>query len=211
MTIPVEVLVTLVGCYLVGSIPTAYIAVRTKTGADIRQAGSGNVGAFNTFDVTKSKMVGIIVGVLDALKGFVVSGSLVWIFRASFELQAAGLLIAILGHNYPVWLKFKGGRGLATGAGGLFAMGVSYTLVWCVLWAIVFGFRKDILLGNLIAILVTPVVLLLIPGSLIESLAVVAQPASSHRIFAFVLSSVLLLSHRDAIHDLRLNRREGNE
>ncbi len=205
------IVVILVACYLVGSIPTAYIAVRIKSGADIREAGSGNVGAFNTFDVTKSKMVGVIVGILDALKGFVVSGSLAWILRSSFEVQAAGLLVTILGHNYPVWLRFKGGRGLATGAGGLFGVGVSYTIIWCVLWVMVFEYRKDILLGNLIAILVTPVILLLIPGQFIESLTVVALPASSYRIFAFVLSGLLLLSHLDTINDLRIKRREGNE
>ncbi len=207
----VEIAVILFACYLIGSIPTAYIAVWRKAGLDIRRSGSGNVGAFNTFDVTKSKSIGIIVGILDAFKGFIVSGSLAWIFRTSFEVQAAGLILAVLGHNYPVWLNFKGGRGLSTGAGGLFAIGVSYTIVWCVVWAIVYGYRKDILLGNVIAILVSPVVLLLVPGSLIQDFAVATQSASAFRIFAFVLSGLLLLSHADAIHDLRTKRRVGNE
>lgn len=207
----VHVVLILVASYLIGSIPTAYIAVRRKSRVDIRSAGSGNVGAFNTFDVTKSRTVGIAVGVIDALKGLLVSGSLAWIFKSSFEVQVAGLLCAIVGHNYPLWLKFKGGRGLATGAGGLFAVGVSYTLIWCVLWAIVFGFKKDILLGNLIAILVTPIILLVMPGHWIESLAFVDQSASSFRIFAFVLSGLLVLSHLDEINDLRKKRREGNE
>jgi glycerol-3-phosphate acyltransferase PlsY len=197
--------------YLIGSIPTAYLVVRWKAGIDIRQAGSGNVGAFNTFDVTKSKRIGIIVGLLDALKGFIVAGALGWIFKFSFEYQAAGLLAAIIGHNYPVWLKFKGGRGLATGAGGMFAVGLAYTLVWCILWATVYSLRKDILLGNLAAILTTPLFLLVIPGSWVESLFVVDCSLSSFRIFAFVLSAILMLSHLDALRDLRTKRRVGNE
>lgn len=201
----------MIGCYLVGSIPTAYLIVRKKSGVDIRQAGSGNVGAFNTFDVTKSKMVGITVGILDALKGFLVTASLAWVIKSSFEMQAAGLLCAIVGHNYPIWLRFKGGRGLATGAGGLFAVGLAYTIVWCVVWFIVYAFKKDILLGNLAAILATPLVLLVVPGVWIEDLAIVALAASSFRVFAFILSGVLILSHLDAIRNIRTMWSEGNE
>ena len=200
-----------VGGYLIGSIPSAYLVVRWRAGIDIRQAGSGNVGAFNVFDVTKSKRFGIIVGLLDALKGFVVTATLGWILRTTFEIQAMGLLGAMIGHNYPVWLKFKGGRGLATGAGGLFAVGLAYTVVWCLLWACVYRYKKDILLGNLAAILVTPLVLLLVPGPWIEWLFVVSCTVSSFRVFAFVLSALLFLSHWDAVMELKAKRRLGNE
>ena len=202
---------TLIISYLIGSIPTAYLMVRRKSGVDIRKAGSGNVGAFNTFDVTKSKWVGITVGLLDALKGLIVTGSLGWVFKVSFEIQAAGLLAAIVGHNYPVWLKFKGGRGLATGAGGMFAVGLAYTMVWCLIWISAYVAKKNILIGNLAAILVTPLLLLIIPGSWIESLLVVSCSASSFRILAFILSAVLFLSHLNAINDLRTNGSLGNE
>lgn len=189
--------------YLIGSIPTAYLLVRRKSGIDIRNAGSGNVGAFNTFDVTKSKSFGIIVGLVDATKGFAVTATLGWAFRAPFEMQAAGLLGAILGHNYPVWLKFKGGRGLATGAGGFFAVGVAYTLVWCFSWAGVYAVKKDILTGNLAAIVATPIILLILPAGWIEALSVSQYSVSSYRIFAFILSAVLILSHWNVIHDMK--------
>ncbi len=197
--------------YLIGSIPTAYLLVRWKAGIDIRHAGSGNVGAFNTFDVTKSKQIGIIVGLLDALKGFIVAASLGWILKLTFEYQAAGFLAAIVGHNYPIWLRFRGGRGLATGAGGMFAVGLAYTLVWCIVWVSVYKYRKDILLGNLVAILTTPLLLLIVPDSWIETLLIVSCSPSSFRILAFVLSAVLLLSHWDAIRDLITKQRAGNE
>ena len=206
-----SLILILIGSYLIGSVPTAYLVVRRKAGVDIRKAGSGNVGAFNTFDVTKSKIVGITVGVLDALKGFLVSASLAWLLKSSCEVQEAGLVCAIIGHNYPVWLKFKGGRGLATGAGGLFAVGLSYTIAWCVVWAVTYGARKDILLGNLAAIFAAPLILLIVPAAWIEALGVVAQTAASFRTFAFILSGLLILSHLDAIKNLRTNRKAGNE
>lgn len=185
--------------------------VRRKTGLDIRSAGSGNVGAFNTFDVTKSKWIGITVGLLDALKGFIVVAALGWTLRVPFELQAAGLVATMLGHNYPVWLKFKGGRGLATGAGGMFAVGLTYTIVWCAVWFIVYGLKKDILKGNLAAVLIAPLVLLLLPGSWISSLMIADCSASSFRILAFVLSAVLFLSHLDVVRDIRSTWRINNE
>ncbi len=208
---PVQFASILIISYLIGSIPTAYLMVRRKSGIDIRKAGSGNVGAFNTFDVTKSKWVGITVGLLDALKGFFVTATLGWVFKLSFDMQAVGLLGAIVGHNYPVWLKFKGGRGLATGAGGLFAIGLAYTVVWCMLWISVYTAKKDILMGNLAAIIITPLVLLVLPGSWIQSLFVVNCSVSSFRIFGFVLSVILFLSHLNAISELRTKRSLGNE
>lgn len=206
-----EIALILIASYLVGSIPTAFLLVRRKAGLDIRHAGSGNVGAFNTFDVTKSKTVGVTVGLLDALKGFAVAGSLGWIFKVPFELQAAGFLAAILGHNYPIWLKFKGGRGLASGAGGMFAIGLMYTVVWVVVWLAVYRLKKDILVGNLAAILATPLLLLVIPGSWIGNLMVSDCPVASFRAFAFVLSAILFLSHVDAVRDLRTKWRTNNE
>jgi glycerol-3-phosphate acyltransferase PlsY len=197
--------------YLIGSIPTAFLLVRWKAGIDIRHAGSGNVGAFNTFDVTKSKQIGIIVGLLDALKGFIVAGALWWILKLTLEYQAAGLIAVIVGHNYPIWLRFKGGRGLATGAGGMFAIGLAYTLVWCIVWFSVYKYKKDILIGNLVAILTTPLFLLVIPSSWIESLLVASCSSSSFRVLAFILSAILLLSHWDAIRDLITKKRSGNE
>jgi len=197
--------------YLVGSIPTAYLLVRWKSGIDIRTAGSGNVGAFNTFDVTKSKRIGIIVGLLDAMKGFVVAAALGWLFKMEFEYQAVGVIASIVGHNYPVWLRFKGGRGLATGAGALFAVGLTYTIVWCIVWASTYSFKKDILLGNLAAIVSTPILLLFMPSAWIESLLLVNCSTTMFRAFAFVLSAILLLSHADAIGELRTKWKERNE
>ncbi len=199
------------GGYIIGSIPTAFLLVRRRKGIDIREAGSGNVGAFNAFEVTRSRTSGLIVGVIDALKGFVVSAGLLWVFRVSFDLQAIGFLGTVIGHNYPVWLRFKGGRGLATAAGGLFAIGFAYTLTWCLIWLVVYKVRKDIHIGNLVAILATPFVLLVMPDKWIGVMMIAGASGFSFRVLAFVLSGVFLVSHWNVVNKLWFKRRLEHE
>ena len=197
--------------YLVGSIPTAYLFVRRKAGVDIRKAGSGNVGAFNTYDVTQSRASGVIVGLLDALKGFIVTAVLVWGLRSPVELLAAGFLGVVVGHNYPVWLKFTGGRGLATAAGGFFAIGVMYTLVWCALWIVVYKIRKDIHTGNLFAIIVTPILVTAMPAVWLNALMISDVPPDFFKFIGMALSGLLLLSHLDVVKELIQQRKMKNE
>lgn len=197
--------------YLVGSIPTAYLFVRRKAGVDIRKAGSGNVGAFNTYDVTQSRASGVIVGLLDALKGFIVTAVLVWGLRSPVEFLAAGFLGVVVGHNYPVWLKFKGGRGLATAAGGFFAIGVMYTLVWCALWIVVYKIRKDIHTGNLFAIIVTPILVTAMPAVWLNALMISDVPPDFFKFIGMALSGLLLLSHLDVVKELIQQRKMKNE
>lgn len=117
----------LVAAYLLGSIPTGFLVARAK-GIDIRTVGSGNIGATNAFRVL-GKPAGIMVLAADFLKGLVACGVLPWILFHTGPYQdtrvgpeiAAGFC-AILGHNYTVWLGFKGGKGVATSAGVLAAL-----------------------------------------------------------------------------------------
>jgi glycerol-3-phosphate acyltransferase PlsY len=136
------------GGYLIGSIPSAFLLVRRQAGVDIRSVGSGNVGGFNAYTVTNSRWIGIAVGVLDALKGVAAVLLAGWLTEWNFWMQSTGLIAALIGHNYPVWLKFKGGRGLATAAGGSLLLGVPGFLAWGVVWVIVYKVTKDILRGN---------------------------------------------------------------
>jgi glycerol-3-phosphate acyltransferase PlsY len=188
-------LISIIGGYLFGSIPTAYLIVRRRAGIDIRKTGSGNVGAFNSYDVTQSKRIGIIVGVLDGVKGFLVALTVGQILGGSFWNQSVALCGALIGHNYPVWLRFRGGRGLAPAAGGMFAIGISYTIVWCAAWAVAFGLVKDILKANIAAIILAPIILLIIPSIWIEAVMVRDISATDYRIFSFIMSGIHLLSH----------------
>jgi acyl phosphate:glycerol-3-phosphate acyltransferase len=113
------------GAYLLGSIPFGYLVAKAK-GVDIRTAGSGNIGATNAMRVL-GKPAGIAVLLLDALKGWVAAGMFAdFAAQHLFAAPSAGLtaqcqvlagVAAVLGHNYTCWLKFKGGKGIATTAG----------------------------------------------------------------------------------------------
>ncbi len=192
----------LIGGYLVGSIPTAYLTVRWRAGVDVRQVGSGNVGALNAFSVTRSKGTGVIVGVLDGAKGLLVAVVAGPLLGGDFWLQSTALVGALLGHNYPVWLRFHGGRGLATAAGGFFAIGVSYTIIWCLSWFVTFKWLRDVLKANIIAILATPIILMLLPSEWIEALMIRRIAATDYRTFSFIISGLILLSHLDALREI---------
>ena len=159
--------VLLIGSYLFGSIPFGYLAGRL-VGIDIRQAGSGNVGATNVVRVL-GKGYGYPVFALDFLKGFgAVKISMLmapgrppeWNSPEIFGILAA--MSSVLGHLYPPWLKFKGGKGVATSAGALFALTPVATLVGVAIWIIVFWLTRYVSLASMIAAGVLPIVILVV-------------------------------------------------
>lgn len=185
--------------YLVGSIPTAYLIVRLRAGLDVRTQGSRNVGALNAYTVSQSKKTGIIVGILDGIKGLAITLAAGQLLGGSLWIQSLALGGAVIGHNYPIWLRFHGGRGLSTAAGGMLAIGVSYTIVWCLIWFISFKIIKDILNANLIAIFLTPVIMLILPSTWIDMFMIREVSITNYQIISFILSGILLLSHWDAV------------
>ena len=199
-------LISIFGGYLFGSIPTAYFIVRRRVGIDIRKNGSRNVGAFNSYDVTQSKKIGITVGVLDGIKGFIVAVVAWQLLGGSFWNQSAALCSALIGHNYPVWLRFRGGRGLAPAAGGMFAIGISYTIVWCAMWFVTFESVKNILKANIVAIILAPIIVLIIPSAWIEAVMVRNISATDYRIFSFIMSGIHLLSHWQPLKEIILHK-----
>ena len=147
--------------YLLGSIPTGYLVARAK-GVDIRTVGSGNIGATNVFRIL-GKPAGIFVLVFDGLKGFAgcawLVDAVIQAFPAGPEeteyLRIAGLAV-ILGHNYPCWLNFKGGKGIATSAGVLAALVPWALLIILSLWIIVLALTRYVSLASLAASFALP-------------------------------------------------------
>lgn len=121
--------VVIVIAYLLGSIPFGYLIVRASRGADVRETGSGGTGATNV-SRRAGKLAGVVTLILDAIKGAVAVVIALWAFGAMRNGQAAGLVgnnlywwvaaaavAVIVGHMFPVWLGFRGGKGVATGVG----------------------------------------------------------------------------------------------
>lgn len=149
-------LLTAAAAYLVGSIPTGYLFARAR-GVDIRSVGSGNIGATNVFR-TMGKTAGITVLVIDALKGFLPPTFLLFGDTPAtheFHMIVSGLF-AILGHNYTVWLGFKGGKGIATSAGVLLALMPMGLAIALGTWIVVFLVSKYVSLASIAAAVVLP-------------------------------------------------------
>jgi acyl phosphate:glycerol-3-phosphate acyltransferase len=129
----VEYLIPLIA-YLIGSIPFGYLLVRTSEGQDIRTFGSGNIGATNVF--RKSRISGILTLLLDAGKGYMAVILANWLGGTESWLAIAAVA-AIAGHVFTVWLRFKGGKGVATGCGAFLALSPMAVLTTLVLFLVV--------------------------------------------------------------------------
>ena len=155
-------LTTAVVAYLLGSIPTGYLVGMAK-GIDVRKAGSGNIGATNAFRIL-GKGAGILVLFVDALKGWLAAALVPKLAHAMINptgedteyLQIIGGVMVILGHNYTCWLKFKGGKGIATSAGVLIALIPWAFAVGFVAWMVVFLLTRYVSLASLAAAISLP-------------------------------------------------------
>jgi len=155
--------------YLLGSIPAGYLAGRIA-GIDIRHAGSGNIGATNVTRVL-GKRYGYPVFIVDFLKGLVaVSISILIEKRAqpiSVPTELFGIVAAIscvIGHSFPVWLSFKGGKGVATSMGALFGLMPLVALIGVAGWVITFEMTRYVSVASMIAVLTVPIsILILMP------------------------------------------------
>lgn len=142
--------------YLIGSIPFAYLIVKRRFNINILNEGTGNSGAMNSYDVTKSKKTGVIVFLLDFLKGFIPSILLLYVFKLPMKYSFIPLVLLVFGHNFSVWLKFKGGRGLSTSAGIYFSVNFVFVIIWLILYFVSYIVKKNIHLANSIATLLLP-------------------------------------------------------
>ncbi|MFA6599444.1 MAG: glycerol-3-phosphate 1-O-acyltransferase PlsY [Candidatus Omnitrophota bacterium] len=149
----------LVFAYLLGSVPFGWLIGKWVRGVDLREHGSGNIGATNVFRVV-SKKWGIFALFLDALKGYAGVSIPVWILgRTGNAPFALGLgAAAILGHSFPVWLKFKGGKGVATALGVFLSILPVPALLTFLFWAVCFAITRIISLSSLAAAAVFPLV-----------------------------------------------------
>ena len=166
-------IIVALAAYLLGSIPTGYLVARAK-GVDIRTVGSGNIGATNAFRVL-GKPAGVFVLLADALKGFAAVAVIVHFYQELHDLLpgvftveaitrpellwnlgvVAGLC-AVLGHNYTCWLKFKGGKGIATSAGVYFALAPLAVSIALALWIVLFVVTRYVSIASLAAAIGLP-------------------------------------------------------
>ena len=148
-----------VTAYLIGSVPTGYVIVKSKTGQDIRQVGSGSTGATNVKRVLGKNWF-FIVMLLDALKG-----ALPVILASSFLHSNSGIypviaaVAVIIGHSKPVFLNFKGGKSVASGVGTILALNWQVGLLIALVWGVITYISKYVSLGSIIALALSPFIM----------------------------------------------------
>jgi glycerol-3-phosphate acyltransferase PlsY len=186
-----EYLIIILGSYLLGSIPFGFILTKVFLKKDIRDIGSGNIGATNALR-TGNKSLGYSTLVLDITKAilpvlYVKYNYSDYIFIAS--------LSAFLGHVFPIWLKFKGGKGVATYVGILFSINLILGLLFIVSWAITFLISKYSSLSSLIASLMVPVYLMIF--------------GNYNSIFFIIMFVLIFYTHKENVK--RLKNKEENK
>ncbi len=144
--------------FLLGSFPTAFLLLKKYKNIDITSHGSGNMGAMNALVVTKSKSMGIAVLLIDALKGLLSVYLVLLFLPLNFVYPAIALLFAVFSHCYNPWLKFKGGRGLATAAGGAALIFPFILIAWLAVWVISYLMKRSIIFANICATILSLIV-----------------------------------------------------
>ena len=180
-----EYLIIALGSYLLGSIPFGFILTKVFLKKDIRDIGSGNIGATNALR-TGNKLLGYATLILDITKAvlpvlFVKFNYPDYIFIAA--------LSTFLGHVFPIWLKFKGGKGVSTYLGILFSINLIFGLVFIVSWAVTFLISKYSSLSSLMASLIVPIYLIIFENY--------------NSIFFIIMFVLIFYTHRENVKRLK--------
>ncbi len=183
--------------YLIGSLPFAFIITKISGKGDIRKVGSGNIGATNVLR-TGNKLLALIVLILDILKGFIPT---YYLSNYLFDLNENYLIIyllgsiSILGHLFPIWLNFKGGKGVATYIGFIFAVNFILGIFFVFLWLFIAFLKKYSSLASICSLLAVPFFMLFLSYK------------PSIFLFFFLISIILIIKHQSNIKRL-LNKNE---
>ena len=177
--------------YLMGSIPFGFILTKIFLKKDIREIGSGNIGATNALR-TGNKLIGYSTLLLDIIKAIL---PVLYVKINHPELIYIASLCAFLGHVFPVWLKFKGGKGVATYVGILFTINILLGFIFCVSWLLIFLISKYSSLSSLIGSLTIPVYIFF-------------NDQMSNALFFGIMFVLIFYTHRENIKRLK-NKEES--
>ena len=202
-----ELIIFIITAYLIGSIPTGIVVAKILGAPDPRAVGSGNIGATNVGRAA-GKAAGIITLIGDVLKGFLITLLALYILGSSSEANSP-LAISIvafsvfLGHLFPVFLKFKGGKGVATTLGVFLAIGPFQAILALILFIIIVAIFKYVSVASMIASVSIPLLLNLSPAT------------SPYIPLAVIISVLIILKHSDNIKRLiqgtenKIGRKKG--
>ena len=181
-----DIFIIAVISYLMGSIPFGLLLTKIFLNKDIREIGSGNIGATNVLR-TGNKVIGYTTLFLDVAKAVM---PVIFVKIYFIEAIYVASLCAFLGHVFPIWLKFKGGKGVATYVGILFSINVYFGLIFVITWFMIFALSKYSSLSSLVASISIPVYLIIL--------------AQFDQIIFFTIMFILIFfTHRENIKRLK--------
>jgi glycerol-3-phosphate acyltransferase PlsY len=187
-----EILYIALYAYLLGSIPFGLILTKLFLNKDLRNVGSGNIGATNVFRTGK-KSLGFLTLVLDGLKGYITVAATYYYFTDYIYLAA---LMSFLGHIFPVWLKFKGGKGIAVFFGILFALSINLGIIFLICWVLILYLTRYASVSSLVSIGI-----IFIYSIYLEN--------SFKVMFFFIILIIAVYTHRENI--VRLKKKTENK
>jgi len=181
----------LIVCYLIGSIPFGYLLVRLKTGEDVRAEGSGNIGATNVLR-TQGRGLGVATLALDALKGLAAVWLMSYFSEASLFWMSGAAVAVMLGHVYPVFLKFQGGKAVATFIGAFGYLAPWPLLAVLIIFVIVVAATRFISLGSILA-----------AASFPFGVWLIMHPAPPVLLAALIAALLIIYKHKANVERLR--------
>ena len=195
------ILLVIIASYLLGSIPFGYLLVRLFRGADVRQTGSGNIGATNV--ARTSPVLGIVTLALDAGKGLAAVMLAQSLAPANRTLAFAAGFVAVCGHLFPLWLRFRGGKGVATGLGSFVLLTPKAILIAIGIFVVMAAVFRWIALASVTATALLPLAAWLMGELLTPRAASLATPASrGPLIFLCAASALVIVKHHANIQRL---------
>ena len=181
-----EIILVLIYSYFLGSIPFGLIITKVFLRKDIRKIGSGNIGTTNVLRTGK-KSLAIATLIFDILKGYI---SVVITLKYFNDLVYFSALICFIGHIFPVWLKFKGGKGVATYLGIIFALSFKFGIIFGITWLLISFIFKYSSLSSMIGALIVFVYSMFLDNITLS-------------IFLFITFIIILYTHRENIVRLK--------
>jgi acyl phosphate:glycerol-3-phosphate acyltransferase len=194
--------------YLTGSIPTAYLFLKQYKGIDITQSGSGNVGTLNSYEVSKSKIIGVSVLLVDLIKGLISVLAVKAFISSEFSIEMVSLIAAVFGHSYSPWIKFKGGRGLATAAGGMLAICLPVFIIWVTIWIILKIIKSNIHIANVSASVICVLLCVMFAERINLYSNPPAQSGEEFVILVSIMFVIILIKHINPLIQLFYEQRK---
>ncbi len=201
-----DYLISVAAGYLLGSIPTAYLILKKFNGIDITESGSGNVGALNSYRTSKSKRIGLLVLLIDIGKGFLSVYIISLIYPNIFTYHALSLTFAVFAHCFCPWLGFKGGRGLATAAGGSLLLFPFLIILWLLLWVIIYIFKKNVLFANIWANIMAFAIVLNSANIAVKYISPAPGTIAEMVLFAASLLLIIFIKHLEPLKELIIDK-----